>query len=75
MGLKFTEKFEDRFSHVFIFGDMFPEIQGFVAMPVRSCIKDTCSNIVKGDEIVQYFDRHRNETVTLRKHVTKYKNM
>ena len=24
------------------------------------------------DEIVRAYDRHRNETVTLRKHVTKY---
>ena len=30
---------------------------------------------MKGDEIVRPFDRHINETVTLRKHVTKYKNM
>ena len=31
--------------------------------------------LVKGDEIVRPCDRHSNETVTLRKHVTKYKNM
>ena len=31
--------------------------------------------IMKGDEIVRPCDRHRNETMTLRKHVTKYKNM
>ena len=31
--------------------------------------------ISKCDEIVLPCDRHSNETVTLRKHVTKYKNM
>ena len=30
---------------------------------------------MKVDEIVQPRDRHSNETVTLRKHVTKYKNV
>ena len=30
---------------------------------------------MKGDEIVGHCDRHSNETVTLRKHVTKYKQM
>ena len=30
---------------------------------------------MKGDEIVRRFDRHRNETATVRKHVTKYKHM
>ena len=30
---------------------------------------------MKGDEIVRPCDRHSNETVTLKKHVTKYKNM
>ena len=29
--------------------------------------------ISEGDEIVRACDRHRNETVTLRKHITKYK--
>ena len=28
-----------------------------------------------GDEIIRPCDRHSNETVTLRKNVTKYKNM
>ena len=63
---------------------MFPESHGFVGMPVivgmpvTSCIKDTCLNLSlsKGDEIVpQPCDRHSNETATLGKHVTKYKNM
>ena len=31
--------------------------------------------LVNGDEIVRSFDRYCNETVTLRKHVTKYKHM
>ena len=30
---------------------------------------------MKGDEIVRPYERHSNETVTLRKHVTKYKHM
>ena len=30
---------------------------------------------MKGVKIVRACDRHSNETVTLRKHVTKYKNM
>ena len=30
---------------------------------------------MKGDEIVRPCDGHRNETVTLRKHVIKYKNI
>ena len=60
---------------------MFPENHGLAAMLVTSCIKDACSNlslsniIVKGDEIIRACDLHNNETVTLRKHSTKYKNM
>ena len=78
--LKFSEKFDHPFSHVFIFGNIFSESRGFVAMPVTSRIIDTCSNlslsnIVKGDQIVLPCDRHRIETMTLGKHVTKYKNM
>ena len=30
---------------------------------------------MNGDEIVRPFDRHSNETATVRKHVTKYKHM
>ena len=30
---------------------------------------------MKGDEIVRPFDRHSNETATVRKHVTKYEHM
>ena len=30
---------------------------------------------MKGDEIVRACDQHRNETVTLKKHFTKYKNI
>ena len=32
--LKFSEKFDHPFSHVFIFRNMFPESHGFVAVPV-----------------------------------------
>ena len=37
--------FDHPFSHVFMYGNMFPESHGFVAMPVTRCIKDTCSNL------------------------------
>ena len=30
---------------------------------------------MQGDEIVLPFDRHSNQTATVRKHVTKYKHM
>ena len=43
--LKFSEKFDHQFSNVFIFDNMFPESHGFVALPVTSCIKDTCSKL------------------------------
>ena len=42
---KLTEKFDHQFSHVFIFGNMFPESHCFFAIPVTSCIKDSCSNL------------------------------
>ena len=57
---------------------MFPEGHGFVAMPVTSVLQIHVSiipiKLVNGDEIVRTCDRHSNESVTLRKHVTKYKN-
>ena len=43
--LRFSEKVDDPFSHVLIFGKMFPESHGFVARLVTSCIKDACSNL------------------------------
>ena len=30
--------------HVLIFGNMFPESRGFIAMPVTGCIEDTTGN-------------------------------
>ena len=83
MTIRFSEKFDHLFSHVFIFGNMFPESYGFVAMPVTSGIKDTCSILslspiillMWGVEFVRPCDRPGNETVTLMKHVTKYENM
>ena len=45
MTLKFFEKFDHRFSHVFIFLNVFPESHGFIAMPVTSCINDTWANL------------------------------
>ena len=44
-GPKFSEKFDHPFWHVFIFGNMFPESHGFLAMPVTYCIIATCSNL------------------------------
>ena len=79
MTLKFSEKLPSIF-YVFIFGNMFPESHGFVAMPGTSCIKDICSMypypISEGKRNVRPCDRHSNETLILRKHVTtKYKHM
>ena len=34
--VRFSEKFEHAFLHVFIFGNMFPESHGFVAVTVTS---------------------------------------
>ena len=45
MTLKFSEKLDHQFSHDLYFVNMFPESRGFVAMPVRGCIKDICSNL------------------------------
>ena len=41
----FFAKFDHSFSHVVVFGNMFPGCHGFVAMPVTSCIIDACSNL------------------------------
>ena len=80
MILKFSKKFDHPFLHIFIFGNMFPGSHGFVAMPVTSCFKDAHSKFifiksVKEDKILWLCDEHSNETMTLRKHVTKYKDM
>ena len=40
--LRFSGKFEGQFSHLFIFHNMFHESHVFVAMPVTSCVNDTC---------------------------------
>ena len=37
--VKFPHKFDDLFSHVFIFRNMFPESHGFIAMPVQAVSK------------------------------------
>ena len=49
MTLKFPEKFYHLFSHVFVFGNIFLESHGFVAMPVTSCIKDKCFNLSRSN--------------------------
>ena len=33
--LKFSEKYQHTFSHVFIFGSMFPDSRGFGAVPIK----------------------------------------
>ena len=43
--LSFFEEFDHQFSHVFIFGNMFPESHSYIAMPVTSRMEDTCSNL------------------------------
>ena len=45
MTLKFSDEFDHPISHVFIFGNMFPESRSFAAMPVSSCIKASCYNL------------------------------
>ena len=40
-----SNKFDHSFSQV-LFGNMFPESHGFVAIPVASCIKDACTNLL-----------------------------
>ena len=81
--LKFAEKFDHPFSHVFIFGNMFRESRGFVAMPLTSS-KNFVSMIhvpiypyliSEGNEIVRAFDWHSNDTVTLMNYFTKNKYM
>ena len=57
---------------------MFHKSHCFVAMPVTSqkyMFQFIPIKLVNGDGIVRACDRHSNETVTLGKHVTKYKNM
>ena len=60
---------------------MFPESHGFVAIAVTIKLHQTYMfqcipiKLVNGDKIVDICDRHSNETVTLRKHVNKYKHI
>ena len=59
-----------------MFGNMFPESHSFVAILYhRYMFKFINFKSEKGDEIVRHYDRHSNEIVTLRKHVTKDKHM
>ena len=43
--LKLSGKFDRPFFIVFMFGNIFPESDEFVGMPVTSCINDTGSNL------------------------------
>ena len=76
--LKFSEKFDHLFSNVFIYGNTFPESRfrcyGGYKLYQRYIFQKISILLLKGDEIVRPCDRHINETVTLRKHVTKYIN-
>ena len=60
---------------------MFPESRGFVPiykgykLHQRYMFQFIPIKLVMGDEIVRPCDRHSNEIVTIRKHVTKYKHM
>ena len=73
--LKLSEKFDHPFSHVFIFGNMFPESHGFVAVPVTrpnnfvSLTKLDRDKLEHVSLIQLVTNRHSNETVTLWKHV------
>ena len=77
--LKFTETFDHPFLHVFIFGNMFPESHGFVAVPVTRSNNFVSLNKLEGYIGTCIFEtacnRHSNETVTVKKHVSKYKNL
>ena len=44
MPLKFSMKFDHPFSHVFIFGNMFPESHGFVTVPVTNMSENGRTN-------------------------------
>ena len=43
--LTFSRKYKNKFSLVWMFGDMFPQSHRFVTMPVTIHIKYTCSNL------------------------------
>ena len=47
--LKFSEKFDHTFSYVCMFGNIFPESHGFVAMPVTSRIIYKYSNLSRSN--------------------------
>ena len=78
----FLKKFDYRFSHVSIFGNMFPESHDFVAACAGNEVKQfrlpsliTLGKIIGTCIIDTAWNRHSNETVTLIKHVNKDKNM
>ena len=76
--LKFLEKFNHRFLHVFIIGYFFLRVTVSLlcrlqAVSVTHVIICPYLQLIKRDEIVRPCDRQSYETVTLRKHGTKYK--
>ena len=59
---------------------MFPESHGFVIyagykLYQRYMLQFIPIESMKGDEIVRHFDWHSNGTLTIGKHITKYKSM
>ena len=80
MRIELTQAILDHpFAHVCIFGNIFPESRfrcyaGY-KMYQRCMFQFIPILLEKGDEIVRACDLHSNETVTLLKHVTKYKNI
>ena len=68
------------FSHIFIVIEEHPVCRGFDAMPITIKQYQIYMSqfipilFVNGDSIVRACDCHSNETVNIRKHVTKHKN-
>ena len=62
MILKYSEKYQHQFLHVLIFGNMFPESHGFVAVPIKRS-----NNFVSLDKLL---DRDKLEHLSLMRLVT-----
>ena len=77
--LKFSEKFDHQFLHVFIFGNMFPVSDGFVAVKVKMSNNFRPPSQIRQGQIrtissIQLVTGIATK-LTLRKHVTQYKNI
>ena len=83
--LRFSDKFDHPFWHVFIIGDMFLESYGFVAEPVTSSKNFAFLHQLDWVKLEHMYLRqlvtdiyiyiYSNETVTLMKHITKQINI